>query len=130
MRRWLALLFLPAIAWAMPEAPPLSATLEAHERGCGGDGEADTALRTRFEDGVAIFEQDIWLSLRQSIEPMNPVHVSRDGDTLTAVVDVQVAAVEPGHPVPACIRPIHVVLKVPGLAPGDYQLNLQRAPSP
>lgn len=123
-----ALLYAALATTGEPAAPlpTLTGWLEAHERdGCGGD--ADETLRTRFDGAQAVFEQDVWLSSRESLEPLNAVEVVRDGDLLSAEVDVQVQPVEEGRPVPACIRAVHVVLRVDGLPPGDYRLQLRKA---
>lgn len=107
--------------------PTLSGWLEAHERDGCGSGDVDETLRTRFEGLQAIFEQDVWLSSRESLEPMNTVEVVRDGDLLSAEVGVQVQPIEQGRPVPACIRAVHIVLRVDGLPAGDYRLQLRKA---
>ena len=123
-----ALLYVALATVGEPVAPSptLPGWLEAHERdGCGS--EADETLRTRFDGAQAVFEQDVWLSSRESLEPMNAVEVVREGDLLSAEVDVQVQPVEEGRPVPACIRAVHVVLRVDGLPPGDYRLQLRKA---
>ena len=123
-----ALLYAALATTGEPAAPlpTLTGWLEAHERdGCGGD--ADETLRTRFDGAQAVFEQDVWLSSRESLEPLNAVEVVREGDLLSAEVDVQVQSVEEGRPVPACVRAVHVVLRVDGLPPGDYRLQLRKA---
>lgn len=123
----LALLLGDAPTPAAPDSPVLPGLLEAHERrGCGG-GDADTSLRTRFEGTQAIFEQDVWLSSRESLEPLNALEVTRDGDVLSAEVRVNVEPIEEGRPVPACIRPVRVILRVDGLPPGEYRLQLRKA---
>lgn len=123
-----ALLYAALATTGEPAAPlpTLTGWLEAHERdGCGGD--ADETLRIRFDGAQAVLEQDVWLSSRESLEPLNAVEVVREGDLLSAEVDVQVQPVEEGRPVPACIRAVHVVLRVDGLPPGDYRLQLRKA---
>ncbi len=124
-------LVIAAFAATSAAAPAPSAALtgwlEAHERdGCGSGG-ADGTLRTRFEGTQAIFEQDVWLSSREWLEPLNTVGIEREGDTLFAQVPVHVEPVVDGQPVPACIRAVHVILRVDGLAEGDYQVLLRRA---
>ena len=123
-----ALLYAALATTGEPAAPlpTLTGWLEAHERdGCGGD--ADEILRIRFDGAQAVLEQDVWLSSRESLEPLYAVEVVREGDLLSAEVDVQVQPVEEGRPVPACIRAVHVVLRVDGLPPGDYRLQLRKA---
>lgn len=112
---------------AAPAGPVLPGLLEAHERGGCGGGDADTSLRTRFEGTQAVFEQDVWLSARESLEPLNALEVTRDGDVLRAEVEVRVEPIEEGRPVPACIRPVRVVLRVDGVPPGEYRLDLRKA---
>ena len=75
------------------------------------------------------FEQDIWLSSRESLDPIDVLQVAREGTTLSATVNVRVAETEPGRPVPACIRPVNLRLHIEGLPPGDYTLQLRRAES-
>lgn len=124
-----ALLFAALVTTGEPAAPlsTLTGWLEAHERGGCGGGDVDETLRTRFEGSQAIFEQDVWLSSRESLEPMNAVDVVRDGDLLSAEVDVQVQPIEEDRPVPACIRAVRIVLRVDGLPAGDYRLQLRKA---
>ena len=124
-----ALLFAALATTGEPAAPlpTLTGWLEAHERGGCGGGDVDETLRTRFEGSQAILEQDVWLSSRESLEPMNAVDVVRDGDLLSAEVDVQVQPIEEDRPVPACIRAVHIVLRVDGLPAGDYRLQLRKA---
>lgn len=113
-------------AAAAPSSAALTGWLEAHERGGCGSGDADGTVRTRFEGTQAIFEQDVWLSSRESLEPLNAVAIERTGDLL-AEVAVHVEPVVEGRPVPACIRPVHVILRVDGLAEGDYRVQLRKA---
>ena len=75
------------------------------------------------------FEQDIWLSSREFLDPIDVLQVAREGTTLSATVNVHVAETEPGRPVPACIRPVNLRLHIEGLPPGDYTLQLRRAES-
>ena len=112
-----------------PDAAVLSGVLEVHERAGGCGGEADTGLRTHVEGSRTTFEQDIWLSSRESLDPIDVLQVAREGTTLSATVNVHVAETEPGRPVPACIRPVNLRLHIEGLPPGDYTLQLRRAES-
>ena len=107
----------------------LSGVLEVHERAGGCGGEADSGLRTHVEGSRTTFEQDIWLSSRESLDPIDVLQVAREGTTLIATVNVHVAETEPGRPVPACIRPVNLRLHIEGLPPGDYTLQLRRAES-
>lgn len=125
----LALALGAAPAAAAPDAAVLSGMLEVHERAGGCGGEADTALRTHVEGSRTTFEQDIWLSSRESLDPIDVLQVAREGTTLSATVNVHVAETEPGRPVPACIRPVNLRLHIEGLPPGDYTLQLRRAES-
>lgn len=124
----LALALGAAPAAAAPDAAVLSGVLEVHER-AGGCGESDTGLRTHVEGSRTTFEQDIWLSSREFLDPIDVLQVAREGTTLSATVNVHVAETEPGRPVPACIRPVNLRLHIEGLPPGDYTLQLRRAES-
>ena len=123
------LLALALGAAAAPDAAVLSGVLEVRERAGGCGGEADTGLRTHVEGSRTTFEQDIWLSSRESLDLIDVLQVAREGTTLSATVNVQVAETEPGRPVPACIRPVNLRLHIEGLPPGDYTLQLRRAES-
>lgn len=123
------LLALALGAAAAPDAAVLSGVLEVRERAGGCGGEADTGLRTHVEGSRTTFEQDIWLSSRESLDPIDVLQVAREGTTLIATVNVHVAETEPGRPVPACIRPVNLRLHIEGLPPGDYTLQLRRAES-
>ena len=123
------LLALALGAAAAPDAAVLSGVLEVHERAGGCGGEADSGLRTHVEGSRTTFEQDIWLSSREFLDPIDVLHVAREGTTLSATVNVHVAETEPGRPVPACIRPVNLRLHIEGLPPGDYTLQLRRAES-
>lgn len=123
------LLALALGAAAAPDAAVLAGVLEVHERAGGCGGEADSGLRTHVEGSRTTFEQDIWLSSRESLDPINVLQVAREGTTLSATVNVHVAETEPGRPVPACIRPVNLRLHIEGLPPGDYTLQLRRAES-
>ena len=123
------LLALALGAAAAPDAAVLSGVLEVRERAGGCGGEADTGLRTHVEGSRTTFEQDIWLSSRESLDPIDVLQVAREGTTLIATVNVHVAETEPGRPVPACIRPVNLRLHLEGLPPGDYTLQLRRAES-
>ena len=123
------LLALALGAAAAPDAAELSGVLEVDERAGGCGGEADTALRTHVEGSRTTFEQDIWLSSREFLDPIDVLQVAREGTTLSATVNVHVAETEPGRPVPACIRPVNLRLHIEGLPPGDYTLQLRRAES-
>lgn len=123
------LLALALGAAAAPDAAVLSGVLEVRERAGGCGGEADTGLRTHVEGSRTTFEQDIWLSSRESLDPIDVLQVAREGTTLSATVNVHVAETEPGRPVPACIRPVNLRLHIEGLPPGDYTLQLRRAES-
>lgn len=129
----LASLILALLLGATPEAAPETATLsgllEVHEHDSGCSGSANTDLRVQVDGTRTTFEQDVWLSARESLDPMDVLEVKRDGSTLTATVNVHVAPIEPGRPVPACIRPVNVRLHIDGLPPGDYTLQLKRAES-
>ena len=92
-------------------------------------GRTDTGLRTHVEGSRTTFEQDIWLSSRESLDPIDVLQVAREGTTLSATVNVHVAETEPGRPVPAYIRPVNLRLHIEGLPPGDYTLQLRRAES-
>jgi hypothetical protein len=123
------LLLALALGAAPAVAAPDAGVLEVHERTGGCGGEADTALRTHVEGSRTTFEQDIWLSSRESLDPIDVLQVAREGTTLSATVNVHVAETEPGRPVPACIRPVNLRLHIEGLPPGDYTLQLRRAES-
>ena len=114
---------------ATPDAALLSGLLEVHERDGGCSGDANTDLRVQVDGTRTTFEQDVWLSARESLDPMDVLEVKREGSVLSATVNVHVAPIEPGRPVPACIRPVNVRLHVDGLPPGDYTLQLKRAES-
>lgn len=132
-----ALWFIAGLA-ASPDASTAPATtsdaaipalLVTHEdEGCSGPADAETPV-SEFNDGVAVFRQRIWLSLRESVKP-GSVALVRDGMHLRAEVETVVAPVEAGASVPACIRPVELVLSVPGLAKGDYELRFVRKPVP
>jgi hypothetical protein len=123
------LLALALGAAAAPDAAVLAGVLEVHERAGGCGGEADSGLRTHVEGSRTTFEQDIWLSSRESLDPIDVLQVAREGTTLIATVNVHVAETEPGRPDPACIRPVNLRLHIEGLPPGDYTLQLRRAES-
>ena len=123
------LLALALGAAAAPDAAMLSGVLEVHERAGGCGGEADTALRTHVEGSRTTFEQDIWLSSRESLDPIDVLQVAREGTTLIATVNVHVAETEPGRPVPACIRPVNLRVHLEGLPPGASPLPLRLAES-
>ena len=92
--------------------------------GCSGS-EGSDELVAEFAGGDAVFRQRIWLNLRESVTE-GPVVVTRDGETLRAEVETTVAPVKPGESVPACIRPLELVLDVPGLAEGKYGVRFAR----
>ncbi|SDQ56309.1 hypothetical protein SAMN05428982_1601 [Pseudoxanthomonas sp. CF385] len=125
----LALLLGASPAAATPDTATLSGLLEVHERDGGCSGDANTDLRVQVDGTRTTFEQDVWLSVRESLDPMDILEITREGTALTATVNVHVAPIEPGRPVPACIRPVNVRLHIDGLPPGDYTLQLKRAES-
>lgn len=125
----LALLLGATPAAATPDTATLSGLLEVHEHDGGCSGNANTGLRVQVEGTRTTFEQDVWLSVRESLDPMDILEVTREGSVLSATVNVHVAPIEPGRPVPACIRPVNVRLHIDGLPPGDYTLQLKRAES-
>ena len=125
----LALLLGASPAAATPDTAKLSGLLEVHERDGGCSGNANTDLRVQVDGTRTTFEQDVWLSARESLDPMDILEVKREGSVLTATVNVHVAPVDPGRPVPACIRPVNVRLHIDGRPPGDYTLQLKRAES-
>ena len=92
--------------------------------GCSG-GEGSDELVAEFVGGDAVFRQRIWLNLRESVTE-GPVVVTRDGETLRAEVEATIAPVKPGESVPACVRPLELVLDVPGLAEGKYGVRFAR----
>ena len=92
--------------------------------GCSGSAGSDELL-AEFVGGDAVFRQRIWLNLRESVTE-GPVVVTRDGETLRAEVETTIAPVKPGEPAPACIRPLELVLDVPGLAEGKYEVRFAR----
>lgn len=122
-------LLLGATPGAAPETATLSGLLEVHEHDGGCSGSANTDLRVQVDGTRTTFEQDVWLSARESLDPMDILEVKREGSTLTATVNVHVAPIEPSRPVPACIRPVNVRLHIDGVPPGDYTLQLKRAAS-
>ncbi len=125
----LALLLGATPAAATPDTATLSGLLEVHEHDGGCSGSANTDLRVQVDGTRTTFEQDVWLSVRESLDPMDILEVTREGRVLSATVNVHVAPIEPGRPVPACIRPVNVRLHIDGLPPGDYTLQLKRAES-
>lgn len=130
----LASLMLTLLLGASPAAPTpdtatLSGLLEVHEHDGGCSGNANTDLRVQVDGTRTTFEQDVWLSVRESLDPMDILEVTREGSVLSATVNVHVAPIEPGRPVPACIRPVNVRLHIDGLPPGGYTLQLKRAES-
>lgn len=103
----------------------LPAFLQVRESsGCSGS-EGSDELVAEFVGGDAVFRQHIWLNLRESVTE-GPVVVTRDGETLRAEVETTIAPVKPGESVPACIRPLELVLDVPGLAEGKYGVRFAR----
>ena len=78
-----------------------------------------------MEGSRTTFEQDIWLSSREFLDPIDVLQVAREGTTLSATVNVHVAETEPGRPVPACIRPVNLRLHIEGLPPGDYTWRIR-----
>ena len=121
------LLALALGAAAAPDAAVLPGVLEVLEPAGGCGGEPDTGLRTHVEGSRTTFEQDIWLSSREFLDPIDVLQVAREGTTLSATVNVHVAETEPGRPVPACIRPVNLRLHIEGLPPGAYPLQPRRA---
>ncbi|MEP6907229.1 MAG: hypothetical protein ABI858_04505 [Pseudoxanthomonas sp.] len=107
----------------------LPALLVVHESdGCSA-GDGSDALVSEFDGDLAIFRQRIWLTLRESVT-QGGVLVTREGRHLRAEVDTVVAPVEPGVPVPACIRPVELVLSVPGLPKDEYEVQFARKDKP
>ncbi len=110
-----------------PDGVIFSGLLEVRERDGDCSEDANTALRTHVDGTRTTFEQDVWLSARESLDPMAILEVRREGLLLSATVNVHVAPIEPGRPAPACIRPVNIRLHVDDLPPGDYTLQLKRA---
>jgi len=106
----------------------LTALLTANEsEGCSGGG--DNALVARFKGDQAEFSQRIWLSSRESVTG-GPTHVIRQGKLIRAEVETVVAPIKNGEAVPACIRPVDLVLQVFGLPKDDYDLRFVRKTAP
>lgn len=117
----------PAPAQSMSETR-LTALLTVNEsEGCSGSG--DDALVVEFKGDQAVFSQRIWLSSRESAIG-GPAHVTRQGQLIRAEVETVVAPIEEGEAVPACLRPVELVLDVSGLPKGDYDLQFVRKTAP
>lgn len=121
---------------AEPAPAPVQSTSEARltasltvndSQGCSGSG--DDALIAEFKGDQAVFRQRIWLSSRESAIG-GPLHVTHQGKLIRAEVETVVAPIKEGEAVPACIRPVELVLDVFGLPKGDYNLQLVRKTAP
>lgn len=106
----------------------LTALLTVNEsEDCSGSGE--DALVTEFKGDQAMFSQRIWLSSRESVIG-GPAHVTRQRKLIRAEVEIVVAPIKKGEAVPACIRPVDLVLDVFGLPKDEYDLQFVRKTAP
>ena len=106
----------------------LRALLTVNENeGCSGSD--DAALVTEFKDDRAVFSQRIWLSSRESVIG-GPAYVTRQGKLIRAEVETVVDPIKKGEAVPACIRPVDLVLDVFGLPKDEYDLQFVRKTAP
>lgn len=121
----LALALTPGLAAA---ADAFEGLVQARDSGCGEA--ASGAPGTEWpSEGVAMHRAVVWLTARETVRPA-VVPVERDGDQVRAWIEVDVAPVVDGEPVPTCLRAVTVELQVPGLPKGDYQWSLLRGPRP
>lgn len=110
---------------ALPE-PPTMAWLQVTDPGCTSGSEAPA--RTDWRDGRrATHHLTVWLSSRESLHtgPVE-VEVTPEPARVTAWIPVEVAPVEDGEAVAACIRPVSLELQVAPLPEADYDWVLKR----
>lgn len=125
------------LALALAIAPGLAAAaaiesyeglVQARDAGCGA-APADTAGTEWPGEALAMHRALVWLTARETVRTA-VVPVEREGDQVRAWIEVDVAPVVDGEPVPTCIRAVTVELQVPGLTEGDYEWSLLRGPRP